>query len=310
MSSPSPPRRPPVRRTETETGMILMVTAMVIVPGLDACAKLLSAWMSPGQVSFARFVLQALFLGGFLAVQGKLRRPVVGFGPLMASGLFVSLAILAQFWALTRLPLANAIAIFFVEPLILVLLSAWFLKEQVGWRRYAAVAVGLVGALVVVRPNWVAFGWHAVLPLIAAVFFAAYLMNARRLSGQIGGVALQAWSGIFAMIFLGVGLVVGTGLSLPPLTASVPPLVSWPVILGLGVIATGSHLLIVLALKRVEASLLAPFQYLEIISATALGYLLFGDFPDALTWLGTAIILGAGLYVFSRERATARGKAG
>lgn len=286
-----------------------MASAMLLIPGMDALSKLLTQWMGPAQVACLRFGLQTVFLGGVLAARGALRLPERGLRDVLAlaaAGLFIGGTILFMVWAVSVLPLANAIAIFFVEPLLLTLFSALFLGERVGPRRLAAVAVGLVGALVVIRPNWAAFGWHAGLPLLAALGFAAYLATSRSLAARLGGLVLQAWSGLFAALLLGGMLLLGLVWEVPTLAVSAVPAQAWPLVIGLGLLGTAGHLLIALAFKRAEASLLAPFQYLEIISATALGYLLFGDFPDALTWTGVAIILASGLYVFHRERRLAR----
>jgi drug/metabolite transporter (DMT)-like permease len=289
-------------RGETEAGMLFMAGAMLLVPGIDALAKLLSAQLSPFQITFIRFLLQAAFLGGLLAWSRRLAVPRSALPRLALGGTFVAAAIGFLVWSLSILPLANAIAIFFVEPLVLSLLSALFLGERVGWQRLGAVAVGLIGALVVIRPNWAQFGAAALLPLFAAVFYAAQLTVFRSLSGDLSGPRVQAYSAIFATLVLGIALLLGGAAGVDQFAWHRPRGVAWAYLAGIGVLSTISYLLISSALKRTEAGTLAPFQYLEIISATILGYLVFGDFPDLLTWLGTGIILASGLYVFYRER--------
>lgn len=292
--------------------MLLMMLAMLMIPGMDALSKLLTAWLSPAQITMLRFGMQTLFLGSILLLRGQLRWPDGGgrmVAQLAVAGLFITGTILSMIWAVSVLPLANAIAIFFVEPLILTLFSVLFLGEKVGWRRVLAVIVGLCGALVVIRPNWAAFGWYALLPLVTAVGFAAYLTTTRHLAPRLGGLVLQSWTGGFATLFAGIGVVIGSLLDVPTLAAMPIPSEAWPLLVGLGVLGTTGHLLIALAFRHAEASLLAPFQYLEIISATILGYWLFGEFPDALTWTGVGIILASGLYVFHRERKVARAAA-
>lgn len=293
-------------RSDVETGMILMATAMLMVPAMDAIAKVLSQHISPGEIGFLRFLLQTMSLGTVLAMRRGLYAPGRDFPWLALSGVFLAIAIVCLFWALKFMPIANAIAIFFVEPLILTLFSALFLREQVGWRRVAAVGVGLLGALIVIRPNWEAFGWVAVLPLITAVFFAAYLTATRHLGSRHSGLVMQFWSGSFATLTLGVALAVGEVANIEPLRITWPVGWDWALIAALGLLSTVGHLTIAVAFRRAPASVLAPFQYLEIINATLLGWLIFGDFPDALTWTGAAIIVGSGLYVFSRERRLAK----
>jgi len=293
-------------RVETEAGMLFMAGAMLLVPGIDALAKLLSAQLSPFQITFIRFLLQAAFLGGLLAWSRRLAVPLKALPRLALGGTFVAAAIGFLVWSLSILPLANAIAIFFVEPLVLSLLSALFLGERVGWQRLGAVAVGLLGALVVIRPNWAQFGAAALLPLLAAVFYAAQLTVFRSLSGDLSGPRVQAYSAVFATLILGLALLLGGAAGVAQFAWHPPRGAAWGYLAGIGVLSTISYLLISSALKRTEAGVLAPFQYLEIISATILGYAVFGDFPDPLTWLGTGVILASGLYVFYRERKVAQ----
>jgi drug/metabolite transporter (DMT)-like permease len=198
---------------------------------------------------------------------------------------------------------ANAIAIFFVEPFLLTLLSALVLGERIGWRRIGAVAVGLVGALIVIRPNWAVYGPAAAWPLVTALCFACYMLVTRVLS--MGGrlLGMQLWTSLFAALWIGALIAWGDGAGVATLAASLPRGEELPLVAGLGLIGVAGHQLLAQGLARAEASLVAPMQYLEIVSATALGWLVFGNLPDAPTWAGTAIIVGAGLYVLHRERA-------
>jgi drug/metabolite transporter (DMT)-like permease len=204
------------------------------------------------------------------------------------------------------MPIPNAIAIFFVEPLILTLMSAAILGEKLGWRRLAAVTAGLVGAMIVIRPNWAAFGPAAVYPLITAVCFASFLLITRVMSQRGGRVALQFWIGVSAMGSLAVATAIGHPLGAPALVLSWPGQREFLLLACMGLLAAISHQMIANAFARAEAGALAPLQYLEIISAVLIGWFVFGDFPDRLTWAGTAIIIGAGTYVFYRERQLAR----
>ncbi|GAA0786802.1 DMT family transporter [Marinobacterium sediminicola] len=286
----------------TEKGMGIITLAMLLIPGMDAIGKLLAPALSPAQIGFVRFAMQTLLLLGFMTRDraGFAIRPVIG--QLMLSGLWIAAAVTFLFWGLIYLPLANNIAIFFVEPLILLLFSAWFLGEKVGRHQYGAVFVGLLGALIVIRPNWEAYGWVTLLPLLAATFYAAHMATLRHLSGQISGLTSQFWSGVFACLFLALAILLGDPAGIPQLEWRPDMLDQWPLLLTMGSLSAIAFCLINAAFKHAPASLLAPFQYLEIISATALGYLLFNDYPDTITWLGTAIILASGLYLFQRER--------
>lgn len=304
MSQPTPTRALPAFQ-EVEKGILIMALAMLLLPGMDALAKTLSASMPAGQIAWSRFAFQVLYLAPFMVLGRRFRL----VGPLhlhVARGLLIATATLFFFAALKFLPIADAISIFFVEPLILTLLAALFLGERVGWRRLTAVAVGFVGALIVIQPSYAVFGWAAALPLGAAGCFAIYLILTRHLASRDDPAVMQFMAGIVGCLAMSLALLVGGWAEIPVLDPVWPSLQSWGLMAALGLIATIGHIMVVQAFRRAGPSTLAPFQYLEIISATLLGYLVFGDFPAGLTWLGIAIIVASGLYVFHRERRLAR----
>lgn len=281
--------------------MALMTVAMLLVPGLDAIAKTLTATLAPAQIAWGRFLFQTLAILPVLWLSGRRIRTS---RPLLhgARGLLLAGALLLIIWAFQYLPLANAIAIFFVEPLILTLMSAAFLNERLGARRLAAVAVGLIGALIVIRPNWAVFGWTAILPLGAAVCFAGYLALTRHSGDAEHPLAMQLWAGAAATLGLTLVIALGDGTGIGPIDPILPEPREWALLGGLGAFSAVTHVMLAFAFRFAEAGILAPFQYLEIISATLLGLLVFGDFPDTITWMGTALIVAAGLYVFLHER--------
>lgn len=286
--------------------MALMFLAMLVVPGMDAIAKWLSASISAGQVVWCRFVFQTLLLlPFFLMVRGRM---APGDLPIHAArGALMVFGTIVFFTALKHLPIADAIAIFFVEPLILTLLGVLFLGEKVGWRRLSAVVVG--GALIVIRPNFEVFGWAAMLPLGSATTFAVYLIITRTLSQREHPVRMQFYSGVFGGVIVTLLIVLGISFEWPVLTPVIPSTFEWGLLFGLALISTVAHLLVVYAFQCGPAGLLAPFQYIEIIGATLLGLFIFGDFPDALTWVGVSIIVASGLYVFHREGTLANRRA-
>jgi len=286
-----------------QAGVALMASAMLLAPFMDMFAKLLTETMSPGAIGLGRFLAQSLILLPFVLTLGQWRRP--SWLHLLA-GIFLGGALLSINAALKHMPIPNAIAIFFVEPLILTLMSAAILGETLGWRRLAAVAVGLIGALIVIRPNWDAFGPAAVYPLITAFCFASFLLITRVMTQRGGRVALQFWIGVSAMGSLALATVIGDHFGAPALVLNWPGQWELMLLAGMGLLAAVSHQMIANAFARAEAGALAPLQYLEIISAVLIGWFVFGDFPDRLTWAGTAIIIGAGVYVFYRERQLAR----
>ncbi|MEZ5930410.1 MAG: DMT family transporter [Alphaproteobacteria bacterium] len=285
--------------------MLMMAAGVVAIPGIDAIAKHLSASLAPGQIAASRFLFQLLFLLPVVMLAGRpLLSRHVGLNALR--GTLIGGATLLFFWALHYLPLADSIAIFFVEPLILTLIAALFLREQVGWRRLSAIVAGFAGALLVIQPSFQNVGPPAFLPLGAALCFATYLALTRRVAVVEDVLTMQLWAGIFGLLALGAALIAGEAASVPVLDPSWPAADEWLLLAALGAIATSGHLLIVGAFRRASPSILAPFQYLEILGATLLGVLIFDDFPSVATWAGIVIIVASGLYVFHRERRLAR----
>lgn len=299
------PSSVPVVQRDIRDAMIMMIIGMLFIPGIDAIAKSLAGQVSPGQIAGSRFLFQTLLLLPFVLGRHSLR---VGgmIGVHAARGFLIAFATVLFFTSLRVLPLADAISIFFVEPLLLTVLAALFLGEPIGWRRVSAILVGFAGALIIVRPSYQVFGVQALLPLGAALAFAIYLTLTRLLARHGDPVTMQFYAGIFGGLSMAIALSVGYQVEIEILTPAWPTSFEWAMLAGLGVIGTGAHMLVVFAFKRAPASVLAPFQYLEIISATTLGFLIFGDFPDAMTWVGIAIIVASGLYVFHREQQVAR----
>jgi len=304
--------RQPSRGTATATptdasaaahrsGIALMVAATLAVPFGDAISKYLSSSIAPVEIAFWRFSFQTLFLVLAVGITGRRFRPTVPIGLLALLGALLATVLVSIVTAFSVMPIATAIAIFFIEPLILTVFGVLFLGETAGWRRYLAVLVGLGGALVVIRPNWAAFGWYAVLPLVTAVSFAAYATIVRKIGSRMPVLALQSWVSVFAAALLGA-LVLALGLEgggAPSSLEIVAPRLGW--LAAYGLISSVTFVMFTEAFRRTPAGVLAPFQYLEILGATAVGFLFFGDFPDLQTWAGTAVILGSGLYVFRRE---------
>lgn len=284
------------------SGMLLMAFAMTLLPVGDTLSKILTQHAGSLEITSWRMLVQALLLMALAALQrDKLRGRV--FSPLVVlSGALTVVVMASIITAFTRMPIATAIAIFFVEPLILTLLSGPLLGERAGPRRYAAVGVGLIGALIVLRPSFAEFGPIAVMPLIAATAYALNMIVVRKATREQSVLTLRVGASLSGLAILAVLMLCGLTLELTSLRLPEAPSWTWGLIGLAGALSAVTFLLISEAFKRSEASVLAPFQYLEIVGATALGYLVFGDFPDLLTWVGTAIILASGAYVFHRER--------
>jgi drug/metabolite transporter (DMT)-like permease len=290
-----------VPQTSVLLGIGYMAAFSIIAPGLDVFAKLAAATAPLGIIVLSRFLVQATLLGAAALALRQRMPPREDLPWHLARGALVAGATLCFFAGLRRLPLADTVAIFFVEPLILTALSAVLLGERVGWRRWSACAVGFLGVLMVVRPNFLGAGPAALFPLGAAAFFALYLILTRRLSPRTDAIAMQLISGLSGAVVIGLALIVGAG-SGTDFDPRWPEGVEWGYLLALGVFSTVSHMCVVLALRHAPASVVAPVQYLELAAATLYGWAVFGDVPVPMAWAGMAVVAGAGLYVWSRER--------
>lgn len=287
--------------SDATVGKLIMIVAMLLLPVGDTFAKLLTGTMHPLAVAMWRILAQAVFL---IPVALMLRRRLRGamFSPIVAlSGGLLVISLSSLISAFAVMPIATAIAIFFVEPLILTLLAGLVLGERAGPRRLIAVGVGLVGALIVIRPGLSTYGWATALPLLAAFTYALNMIVLKRASVTRSALTVQCGATIYAAMGM---LVLAGGLSMQIDESMLPQpgqLWTWGLILCAGAVAATSFVLIAEAYRTADATALAPFQYLEIVAATALGFFVFGDFPDMFTWLGIAIILGSGIYIFHRE---------
>lgn len=282
-------------------GMIIMTLAMLLLPALDVFAKLLGETMATGQIVWYRFFVQCLIVWPVVFWLGCWR-PVAGTLMLQFyRGVLLALATLFFFAALRFLPLADAISIFFVEPMILTLLSVLFLGEVIRIRRLTAICLGFIGAMIVIRPSFDAVGTAALLPLGTAVSFAGYMVITRRIAPVVDPFQMQAMVGATALLVMTIALGFGVLLDIAVLTPKLPAGIEIPWVMALGSIAMLGHLLIVIAMRHAPASLLAPLQYVEIIGATVFGYWVFSDIPDTETIIGAGLIVTSGLYLFHRE---------
>ncbi|MDH3743305.1 MAG: DMT family transporter [Hyphomicrobiales bacterium] len=287
----------------------MMIVFALIAPGTDIFAKLATRTVPPGEVALARFIVQLVLLLPVVIWRGAFRNlTIMTIASHALRGLLLGIATVCFISAVQQMPVADAISIFFVEPMILTILGGLLLGEQVGWRRYAACLVGFLGAMIVVRPSFDELGWVALLPIGTALAFAFYLLLTRHLAPREDPYAMQGYAGLFGGLFVGTALLIGNGTGSAIFDPVWPDLNGWLLMLGVGVMATISHLFLVFAFRKAPASVLAPLQYLEIVAATIFGYLVFGDFPDVLKWLGITIIIGSGLFIFWRERIAAAGQ--
>ena len=288
-------------------GVGLMLAFCVLAPLLDVSSKLAAATIPVGQITGARFVVQGILMLPIALIMGvplRLDRQMTGFIVLRA--VFLILSTYTFVAGIAVMPVADALAIVFVEPFILLILGRIIFGDKIGPRRIGACAFGLGGALLVIQPSLSAFGTIALYPLGTAFFFAFYMLVTRFMSQAMHPVTMQLHTSLAgsALCMPALWLLNGSGIAS---LDSVPPQgLAWLWLFGVGFWAALSHICITYALKFAPTSTLAPLHYLEIVAAVALGYLVFSDFPNAMTWAGIAVIVSSGLYIIHREHRVAR----
>ncbi len=288
-------------------GILLMLGFCVLAPLGDGLAKHLGATVPILQLVAVRFAVQGALLLPVMATGGRrlaMTRRVLWLT--VARTLLHIAGLGCMFLSLRYLPLAEAIAIAFVMPFVMLLLGWFFLGESVGSRRVAACAVGFAGTLMVVQPSFADVGAPALLPLAVAVIFALFMLVTRAVAREADPISLQCVSGLMASALLVPVLVLFDGSGLPLADPVMPDGRELWLLLVLGVIGTGAHLLMTWSLRFAPTSTVAPMQYLEIPFAAAIGLAMFGDFPDGLALAGIGVTVAAGLYVIARERAVSR----
>ena len=288
-------------------GILLMLGFCAVAPLLDVAAKLAAPTIPVSQITTTRFLVQGVIMFPFclwLRHPLTIERNVLGL--LALRGLCLILATYCFVAAIAVMPIADALAIVFVEPFILLVMGKWLFNEQVGRRRISASVVGFAGVLLVIQPSFSVFGLVALFPLGTALAFAFYMLVTRRLSRQMAPVPMQLHTATLATAMC-LPLLLWGHLSDHPtvhqlLSPVMPEGIAWLWLLGVGVFASLSHMLITYALRFAPSATLAPLHYLEMVSAVSFGYLVFGDLPNLLTLTGVVVIVVSGLYIFHRER--------
>ncbi|MDG2097416.1 MAG: DMT family transporter [Paracoccaceae bacterium] len=283
-------------------GILFMLAFAIIGPLIDLFAKLASAEVPIGQIILSRFILQGFVLLPVAIILSLAHRPT--FKELQMHFLRATLILIGTgsfVSAIKYMPLADAMAIFFVEPFMVTLLGGFVLGETVGSRRLIACLIGFFGALFIIKPSFSLFGIVAFLPLLTAFSFTFYIFITRKMAQNMHPVTLQAYTALAAVIILLPIIIWADGTNIEILDPIKPSSQAIFLLLGVGIAAIIAHLFITFALSMAPATIIAPLQYFEIVTATLFGYLFFSDFPDKWTFLGVFIIIFSGVYVILRE---------
>ena len=275
--------------------ILLVVTAVLCYAFLDATIKYLTRWYSIPFLVWSRYCVQAVILTLYFAPTMGRRMLASRSVPLqIVRGVALITSALFFASALRLLPLAECSAIGYMSPVLVVILAVLFLGERMTWQRIAFIATAAVGMLMIVRPGSGILGDGASYVLGSAVVFAVYQVLTRKLSGDDARVSLF-YPTLVGMVVMTLGL---------PLFG-LPARFDWPaagLITTSGVLASLGHFLFIRALQYAPASALIPFSYLQLVWVTVLGWLVFDNFPDAMSLGGMALITGSGLVMVWVER--------
>ena len=276
-------------------GIGLALAAMLVFALMDVCSKYLASRYPAPQILWLRYLLSIplafMLAAGTGSVRAAFRSARPGLQALRS--LVIVTEMLLVLMAFAALPLADTQAILAATPLFVTALSVPLLGERVGPRRLVAVAAAFLGVLVMLRPGFGAIGWPALFALVSAVLYAFYQILTR-LVGHTDGVATS-----FLWQFL-----IGAGILtlVAPFVWQPPTAAHWPLFAVIAALGAVGHFAFIRALNLAPAVVLQPFTYTLLLWEIAFGWLAFGDFPDAVTFMGGALVIAAGLYAVGRER--------
>jgi drug/metabolite transporter (DMT)-like permease len=296
-------------------GIILMLVGMFVFTLNDTLGKYMVATYSVGMLMLVRSIgglvmlAPAIWREGGWAILASTMRP-----KLLLRSFLAAVESILFYWAVVYLPVADVVTFYMAAPIFTTVLAALFLRETVRWRRWTAIGVGFIGVLIALNPTGQVISLGASVALISCVIFSTVMIMTRRmkLEKDITFITGQTLMGIvLALVTLPVP-------GLFPQSEIMKHLFGWKdapvfdlfVLAMLGVVATIGHMLVTRSLKLAPASVVVPYQYVTIIWAAILGYLVFGNVPSPHMAIGCAIIIAAGLYIFSREQAVKRERAG
>ena len=294
-------------------GILCALAATVFFSLNDLSIKFLSGDYPLHQIVFVRAAIALLITlliimpldGGLVAL--KTRRPMIH----LVRGMCVVVANSAFFAAIVVMPLANASAIFFVAPLFITGLSMLFLKEVVGFRRWVAVVVGLLGVVLVVRPTGAEFTAMMLLPVIAALAYATLQILTRHTGMSERASTMSFYIQLtFLLVTGGLALALGDGRFAGSENEALefflrpwimPPTIDGLIMLALGGVSACAGYLISQAYRGTDAGVVAPYEYTTLLLAVFWGIMIWGEWPALSTWIGIVLIAGSGIFVALRE---------
>ena len=273
--------------------IILNLMAWAVLPVMDGMAKHLSTEIHFLEVVWGRYFFMVVISVPltFIFFKKHLTWPK-NINIQLARSIFLLLSTILFFYAISVLSLAESLTLAFVSPIVVTLLSVILLKEQVGFRRWTAVIVGFIGAIIVIRPGFNEISLATFAGLGTGIAYAFYVIATRKLSSIDSPLLTLIFTGLSGAIIISI---------IVPFVWITPNLNQWLFLIGLAAAGTLGHFFLILSLNFAEASKLAPFAYFEIVTNIIIGYYFFGDFPDKWIWIGLIIIVSSGVYISIRE---------
>jgi len=279
---------------------LFFMTAILVISVVDTICKLFTKELHAIQIVWGYFIGINLTLWVFFFLKGeKLSKLKITDRPILQilRPAFLVCSISSLFVGLTYLPLAEATAIGFVAPLFITILSVPILQEKVGIHRWTAILIGFTGVIIIIRPGSEFWQFVSIMPLLGAIFFALFQIFTRLLSGTEKTFTTLFYTGLGGL---------GWSSILVPFVWVVPSQIHILVFLAIGTLGALAHLCMINAFDFAEASLLAPFNYTKLLWVTVFGYWVFDDIPSLDMWVGSGVIVSAGLYVLYREKKVAK----
>lgn len=284
-------------RHSTASAMILMACASSLFPVSDVIAKYLVKDYHAIQVTWARYLFQLIILAVALGGPRVLERFATKQLKLqLLRGILTALATILFITALRTTPVVDAITLLFTSPLFVVALSAPFLGERVGFHRWGAVLIGFMGVVLVLRPGEGIVQWGALLALSSAACIGLFHIVTRILSRTDHPITTLLYMAVTGLLILS---------AVVPFFWTTPSLEAWLLFALAGLVSGFAHYGVITAIRWAPLSAVAPFTYAQIMSATMMGYLVFGDIPGQWTVAGLVVIIASGLYILHRERRAA-----
>lgn len=282
-------------KSDNTRGALLMATSMLAFVLNDGLMKYLFSDMNLYQALFLRGALTVPLIMAIAFYRNQLYAKIDARNwKILAVRIFAEVGATIFFLnALRAMPLANLTAILQALPLAVTMAAALFLGAAVGWRRWTATCVGFIGVLIIVRPGMEGFSTASLYALAAVGFVTLRDISTRQLSPEVPSLLVALLTAICVML---LGLVM-----VPTIVWVTPTPFHWLVLSGTAASIIWGYLFSVMAMRVGDISFVAPFRYTAMVFAITLGFLMFGEWPDGLTLLGTGIVVATGIYSFHRE---------